>query len=364
MVAGEAPVLQPKLAPRLTRTPLFALVSRVRTALILLAGAALAACRPAPIVVDGPVLDPPPPPPPIAPPAPGGPVRPLQVAVSPARPASHRMVTVDARSPRTSVGRFPAGTKLRISVVDAHWNEHAQATFVGAEGRVGRRCGAPGRVCVGSDDAPPMGLVLLTNAGAGESPRRGCAPEHRLFIPRGVEFLVPEDAELAVGPNEVESRLGDNVGSLRVSVEVSQGRSGKVIGKRTIEVDARAARTSLGRFHAGEYLRISVVGGRWGQDQWTPLVDAAGLGKTLCGNLGPELCPGGDSRAPSMGLILLMGPCVSATPAPVWERQYIPAGVTMTLRRDTDVALGPNDWEDACADNAGAVLVDVEAEGP
>lgn len=335
----------------------------MRPALASLIFLSLAACGPRPIVVDGPVTAPPaPPPPPVA----RGPAAPLQVAgpVTPA--ATRRMVTVDARIPRTSVGRFPAGTRLRVRVVDARWNEDPRHAFVGAAGRIGRRCGAPGRVCVGSDEAPAMGLVLLTSPAviAREAPRRACAPEHRLFIPRGVEFVVPEDAELAVGPNELESHLLDNQGSIRVSVEVAQGRSGKAVARRVVDVDARSPRTSLGRFSAGEYVRISVLGGRWADGGATPMVDAAGIGKALCNNLGPELCPGGHARAPSMGLILLMGPCVAAAPAPRWERRLVPEGVSLTLSEEAEVALGPNDWEDGCADNAGAAIVEVEVEMP
>ena len=34
----------------------------------------------------------------------------------------------------------------------------------------------------------------------------------------------------------------------------------------------------------------------------------------------------------------------------------------MTVIRESDFFLGPNDWEDGCANNAGAAVVEVETD--
>lgn len=323
------------------------------------------ACGPTPIEVSGPVPETPPQPP-VALEAPLRPGQVLKVAGPATRPISRRMVTVDARSPRTEIGRFPAGTRVRIAVVETRWNHDPSAPFYDAAGKPGESCGAPGRTCVGGPGVPVMGLILLTtpaDASMG-APQRACAPRHRLFIPNGVEFAVPEDTELALAPNDWEDGLQDNAGSIRVQVETTAGRGGKSMGKVKLDVDARRAQTSLGHFTAGQYVRVSVLGGQWTHDPTAPLVGAGGVGKAVCQASGGHLCAGGDARAPRMGLIMLVGACTTSAPRAMAERRFIPEGASFVLEKDSDLALGPNDWEDGCANNAGASIVDVAAELP
>lgn len=322
------------------------------------------ACGPTPIEVAGPVPETPPQPMAADPPLRPGQV--LKVAGPVTRPISRRMVTVDAKRPRTEIGRFPAGTRVRIAVVETRWNHDPSAPFSDAGGVPGETCGAPGHTCVGAPGTPLMGLVLLTTSADAPlaAPERTCAPRHRLFIPNGVEFAVPEDTELALAPNDWEDGLANNTGSLLVQVETTAGRGGKASAKVNVNVDARRARTSLGHFSTGQYVRISVLGGRWTHDPTAPLVGAGGAGKALCQASGGHLCAGGDAKAPMMGLILLVGPCTVSAPRALPERRFIPEGVSFVLDRDADLALGPNDWEDGCANNAGAAIVDVETELP
>lgn len=336
-----------------------------RRAPILLVPLAINACGPTPIEVAGPVPETPPQPLAIDP-MPARPAQVLKVAGDAARPTSRRMVTVDAKSPRTSIGQFPAGTRVKIAVVETRWNNDPSAPFFDAAGSPGDRCGAPGHTCVGGNDAAPlMGLILLTTPASGPRVAHDttCAPRHRLFIPNGVEFAVPEDTELSLAPNDREDGLADNRGSIRVQVETAQNKGARG-AKVKVDVDARAAQTSLGRFTAGQYVRISVLGGRWSSDGKGPMVDAGGLGRALCQASGGHLCPAGDGKAPMMGLVLLVGPCVASAPRAASIPRYIPDGVSLVLDQDSELALGPNDWEDGCANNAGAAIVDVEAELP
>lgn len=307
----------------------------------------LAACAPElPPEVGVPVVDEPPP-------LPARPEivpqrQPLQVAGNVER--AHRIHTIDATRPRTSIGRYPAGSRVRIAVVDAHWSARPGGPFVGASGFADQRCASPG--CLAGDGAAPlMGLTLVT-APSGEV---ACAAQDRLFIPDGVEFLVPEDTELWLAPNARPDLLAGNTGSIQVEVAVSTGRGGKTTGKTRVDVDARSPRTAIGRFRAGQYVRVTVLGGRWGQG--AAAVDARGVARTLC-QAAPGLRCLGDAKAPLMGLTMLVGPCSGAAV----ERRFVPTGAEVRLTREAELFLGPNDREDACQDNAGAVVVDVESE--
>jgi hypothetical protein len=339
-----------------------------RRTLLFLAPIALAplalgalSCRPAPIEVAPFPETPPEPPPPVE----ILPAKPLQVAGPATRATERRMITVDARQPRTRIGRYPAGTRVRLSIVDTRWNHDPAAPFFGAAGHPRERCQDSGHACVGGDGAAPlMGLILLTTADDAPTVSRGqtCAPRDRLFIPNGVEFAVPEETSLALSPNDWGDGLADNAGSIQVQVEVSSGKGAR--GRKwKVDADARRA-TPIGTFTPGQYVKISVLGGRWKSDPHAPLVSAGGLSKALCQASGGHLCAGGNLRAPSMGLILLVSPCAAAAPERAVTRRYIPEGGSFTLSHGSELSLGPNDWEDGCGNNAGAAIVDFEAELP
>lgn len=314
-----------------------------------------AACGPTPIEL-APLFAPPPP---VEVRGPAH-AQPLQVAVDPQH--RRRFVTVDATRPRTLVGHFPAGARVRIRVVEARWNNDGGAVFFGAAGSSGQRCGGAGHACVGDDTAPMMGLFLITAPSHPAPEEVVCAPQHRLFVPQGVELAVPEESEIALGPNDWEDGLENNRGALQVDVEVAVGQRGKALWKKRVDVPATVARTSLGRFQAGQYLRISVAGGQWSNDPGAPLYRAAGAALEPCRSQGAHRCPSGDANLPMMGLVLSMGACLPAARA-AEERRYVPVGAEVTLLRESDLFLGPNDWEDGCANNAGAVSVEVETDG-
>ncbi|APR80288.1 Hypothetical protein A7982_05635 [Minicystis rosea] len=306
----------------------------------------------------------PPPPPPPEPAVVRGPAKVLQVAGDPER--HRRLVTVDARTPRTPIGHFLGGTRLRISVLETRWTNDPAGPFVDASGRSDQRCGSPGHACVGRDDDPMMGLVLVSvpTAASTIAPEAACAPRHRLFIPHGVEFAVPEDTELALAPNGWADALSDNTGALRIDVEIASGAGARASSRRRVEVDAKHASTSLGRFHAGEYVRISIVSGRWSQGPGAALVDASGAARVKCASSAGHTCLGGDATAPLMGLMLVVGPCSASPAQPAIGRRFIPHGIEMTVIRESDLFLGPNAWEDGCANNAGAAVVEVETDRP
>jgi hypothetical protein len=324
------------------------------------AASSLLACAPTPIeVMPAPVVEPAPEPVVVR-----RPPQDLKVA-GPAVTTTKRVVTVDARQPRTAIGRMPAGARVRISVLEARWSNDPGAPFHDASGDPGQRCGSPGHTCVGGDGAAPlMGLILMTApADAPPVTEVRCAPQHRLYVPHGVEFAVPEETELALAPNDWEDGLDDNAGAIQVEVQVAASRGARA-ERRRIEVDARRARTPRGRFQAGQYVRVSVLGGRWKNAAAAALVDAAGVARSKCRGDGVHPCAGGEEAAPMMGLILLVGPCVTRAARPVTERRFIPDGAELVLARESDLFLGPNDWEDGCDNNRGAAIVEVESELP
>ncbi|MFT3768875.1 MAG: hypothetical protein QM820_25815 [Minicystis sp.] len=331
---------------------------------LLCAAFLLGGCGPTPIEVAPPIAPEPPPLPPPDPPAVvRGPPRELKVAGDPA--PHRRLVTVDARRPRTAIGHFQAGERVRVSVLEARWTNDPGSPFHDAAGDPEQRCGSPGHACVGGNDAAPMmGLVLLSvPTEATTRMETTCAPQHRLFVPHGVEFAVPEETELALAPNDWDDDLANNSGALRVDVEVASGLKGRP-ARRRVDVDARSARTALGRFHAGEYVRISVAGGRWSHDRTAAAVDASGAPRVKCASAAGHACLGGDAAAPLMGLMLLVGPCVAGPARPAIERRFIPHGIELTVSRESDLFLGPNDWEDGCDNNAGAAVVEVSTDSP
>jgi hypothetical protein len=287
----------------------------------------------------------------------------LQVAAAAAGTGYRVAVTVDAKVARTHVGRLHAGDRLRVSVLETRWNHDPGAPLYDASG-AGIPCtGGGAHECIGGEGtAPMMGLILLLASTEPPPPERRCDPNHRLFIPRGVEFAAPEDTELALGPNDWENGTYNNSGSIRVSVEIAPGPRARPTSRRTLEVDARQPRTPIGHLRAGEYVRVSVLGGSWTHDPGAPLVDAAGnAGNCTGGSAHP--CVGGEGTAPLMGLILLMGSCSAPAgppPRPRVERRFVPRGVDMVLDHDSDVFLAPNDWEDGLYNNTGSARVEVE----
>jgi hypothetical protein len=62
-----------------------------------------------------------------------------------------------------------------------------------------------------------------------------------------------------------------------------------------------------------------------------------------------------------MGLILLTSASGCAEPRPVEvERRFIPHGADVVLEQESDVFLGPNDWENGLYNNTGSARVEVE----
>lgn len=65
-----------------------------------------------------------------------------------------------------------------------------------------------------------------------------------------------------------------------------------------------------------------------------------------------------------MALVLIMASCADGgiAPASEVERRYIPNGIDFVVERESEVFLGPNDWEDGCFDNSGSLRVEVTVE--
>lgn len=282
-------------------------------------------------------------------------------------PEPDDVVIVNAGAARTFAGHFRKGDRVRIDVLDTAWTHEPGATLHDARGVPGKRCeSTPDGPCIGGD-APLLGLVLLT-AGAvpeGANKDTACMSVQRLHVPDGAELTVPVDSEIALGPNDWEDGLADNSGVLTVLVERSSGKSTPVAERVEIHVPSTSKATLAGRFRAGEYVKIHVLGGRWSNDPATPPVGAAGDPARPCGAVG-HVCVGGEGK-PLMGLVLMMS-CFSITesmmPLQRIERAFIPAGTEIVLATDADLYLAPNDRELDLPDNAGSARVRVRRVAP
>ena len=287
------------------------------------------------------------------PPAPG----PLMVAEG--EDGDRREVVVDARVPRTSLGRFHMGDRVRLHVLGGKWTFAGGGEMVGANGLSGTcRAPAPHACAAGEDAAPGMGLILFTRA----DPRPAqCAPSQRFFIPTGVEFAMPQDAFLFLAPNDWEDSVSDNKGSIQVEVETAASKTAQAFSRRRLDVLGTEARTPLGILGAGAYLRVSVLGGTWSQDTGVARVGPEGIPTDKCFGGGSHVCPAGDGRAPLMGLTLLMASCEDGgVPRTVPDgKRFVGADADFFVAADGELLLGPNDWEDGCHDNSGSLRVEV-----
>lgn len=256
------------------------------------------------------------------------PVPTLQVAgPDPTEPAG-QLVTLPADRGLTPLGRFGAGDRVRIQVIEAHWTHAAGGPLFSAAGDPERRCVGGGlHACLGGEDAAPwMGLVAVIR------PRQlaptGC-DRSRIPAGGGVEFEVPRTMEVSLLASS--GSLGGWVArgeETRVRVETSRRRDAPVESRFDVVVSGRTGVLQLGRFAAGSYVRFTVLG---------PPREASSL------VLETAICPGPSG------------------PVPQVERRFLPLGGELVLERDSDVSLGPNDWEDALFDNEGfcrvAILV-------
>lgn len=271
------------------------------------------------------------------------------------------IVIVNANVPRTFAGHFRAGQRVRVEVVDTQWTHEPGATFHDAAGVPGTRCAStPEHPCAGGGDAPLLGLLLFvaSDVPAGNGPDSTCMEVQRLHIPTGAEFTVPLDADISLGPNDWEDGMGNNRGSINVLVERALNKGGSALERTNIDVSSTSSRTPAGRFRAGEYVRVSVLGGSWSNDPGAPLVGSEGFRDQKCGAVG-HVCAGGEGK-PLMGLVLHMA-CASLSqpmmPLQRIERAFIPRGTEIVLEHDADLYLAPNDREDHMPDNSGSARV-------
>lgn len=128
-------------------------------------------------------------------------------------------------------------------------------------------------------------------------------------------------------------------------------------------VNAGAARTFAGHFRKGDRVRIDVLDTAWTHEPGATLHDARGVPGKRCESTPDGPCIGGD--APLLGLVLLTAAAVREgsnkdTTCMTVQRLHIPDGAELTVPVDSEIALGPNDWEDGLADNTGALAVLVE----
>lgn len=294
------------------------------------------------------------------------PPEPKVLKVAEAPPGNRRELAVDARVARTFVGDFKAGSSVRIRVLEASWTNDPAMPRVGTEGVAGTPCRSTGgHPCIGGDGAAPlMGLMLVMMVpappGTPAPTQTRCDTRERLHVPSGVEFAVPEAMDLALAPNDWDNGLSDNTGSIKVRIEVANGPNTRARSRSELTVSANVARTPIGSFQRGDYVRVTVIGGQWTNATGLPLVGAVGR-KEPCRS---AACIAGDSRAPLMGLMMLVTSCTTVRvgePPPVWiERRFIPEGVDLVVPRDAKLFLAPNDWEDGLANNAGSARVEIE----
>lgn len=286
------------------------------------------------------------------------PTGPLTIATD--LPGERREVILDAQERRTSLGHFRKGDHVEIQAIAGKWTYQQGAELVGANG-LQTTCVAPSpHVCAAGDGrAPGMGLMLYEVP----SPEPAkCAPSHRFFIPNGVEMEMPESRHVFLAPNDIESEMADNRGSIRVQVDLSPSKTAPVFQTQKIEVRANSPRTSIGTLRAGTYIRVTVEGGTWQHATVAGDTHAEGDPKTMCMSEGLDRCAGGEG-VPRMGLVFLMSQCPDGgvpTLGGEERKTFIGAGkFTTTFHEDTDLFAGPNDWEDGCHDNAGALTLEV-----
>ncbi|MFO0589405.1 MAG: hypothetical protein U0441_17840 [Polyangiaceae bacterium] len=284
------------------------------------------------------------------------PAAPLSIAAE--APGERREVVVDARAPRTSLGHFRRGDRVRIRALSGKWTYTGGGEMVGPGG-LGTSCVAPApHVCAaGNGAAPGMGLLLFSRPDP-EPPQ--CSPTHRFLIPNGVEMEIPESTHVFLAPNDREDGVSDNSGFIRVQVDLSPSKTAPIFQTQQVVVQANRARTSLGLMRAGTYLRVTVGGGTWQSSPGEGGVGAAGFPAEKCVGAG-HACAGGEN-APRMGLVFLMARCPDGgVPSDVEERKTFLGGdeYTDSVLQDGVLEVGPNDWEDGCGDNAGAVQLEV-----
>ncbi len=133
---------------------------------------------------------------------------------------------------------------------------------------------------------------------------------------------------------------------------------------RTVVVNANDPRTHIGHFHAGQRVHISILDAAWTDAPDPDLLDARGSRTRRCVNTLHRACIG--NGAPFMGLVLITVTDAEAAhmaankECAVANRIPIPTGAEFTVPFDTEMQLGPNDWEDGTANNEGALIVEVE----
>lgn len=297
-------------------------------------------------------------------PGPGAPPQALVVAggEDPDAPGERRVVLVDAKVPRTSIGRFRAGDRVQLRVLEGLWTYAPGAEVVGPQGlRENCRAPAPHVCAAGEGVAPGMGLMLFAKA---EPRPPACTPSNRLSIPTGVEFAMPQDAFLFLAPNDWEDGVDNNAGAIDVVFETASSKTAPALSRQKLAVQANQARTPLGLVGAGVYVRVSVTGGTWNNDPGGARVGSEGDAGQRCLGSGAHTCAAGEGRAPLMGLTLVMASCEDggiARAVPDWK-QFIGAGADVVVESDGELLLGPNDWEDGCHDNSGFLKVEVVAE--
>lgn len=286
------------------------------------------------------------------------------VLVSPS--SRGREVVVDAKAPRTPIGRVRVGDRVRISVIEGSWTNDPGAPLVGAEGAKELCSSFGAHQCIGGHRVSPMmGLMLLRETRAEPVVAEpSCPIGERMYAPTGLEMAVPDDVDLFLGPNDREGELADNVGSLSVEVEVSESKeSKKPISKETIEVPAQAARTLAAHVRRGQYVRITPKKGKWIHESKLSPVDAEGVKAERCVD-GNGRCLAGSGVAPRMGLMVLIARCGAPVPRSTTNvlREHIPWGTNFVAAEDAELFLAPNDWEDGLLNNAGEVRVRVEID--
>jgi hypothetical protein len=130
-----------------------------------------------------------------------------------------------------------------------------------------------------------------------------------------------------------------------------------------VVVNASAARTFVGHFRAGDRVRIDVLDAQWNPEPGSTFYDAAGVPGERCRAAPASPCIGGD--APLLGLILLTATAVPENASRdstcmAVQRLYIPNGAEFLVPVDSEITLGPNDFEDGLHDNKGEIRVEVE----
>ncbi|MEZ4298814.1 MAG: hypothetical protein R3B70_27940 [Polyangiaceae bacterium] len=272
------------------------------------------------------------------------------------------VVVVSANRARTFAGHFAAGQRVRLEVLDTAWTPEPGEKLFGADGVPGRNCEARGGSPCPGEHLPLLGLVLFVASSAPQNVNRDatCMGLQRIAIPTGAEMEMPVDGELSLGPNDWEDGLDNNSGAIEVVVERSLKKESPILERAKVSVSATSAATSAGTFRRGEYVRITVQGGRWTNDPSVPPVGSEGNPKERCGAAG-HTCVAGEGK-PLMVLVMQLS-CSSISqrmmPLQRIDRSYIPRGTEITLATESDLFLGPNDNAEGLPDNSGSARVRV-----